>query len=59
MRECDSCYVQLPFRIDRNGSDEANWELIIPGECSRGCREILDEIVEEYSRSYDLVPEAR
>ena len=58
-RECATCYVQLPFLIDRTGTDAANWELIIPRECTRGCREILDEIVEEFSRSYDLIPEAR
>jgi len=59
VRECDRCYVQLPFLIDRADSDAGNWELIIPQECARGCREILDEIVEEFSRSYDLAPEAR
>jgi hypothetical protein len=56
-RECDTCYVQLPFLIDRPAPDAPNWEIVVPRECPRMCHEILEEVVEEFSRRYDLVPE--
>jgi hypothetical protein len=51
--------VQLPFLVDRPEADAPNWEVIIPGECPRGCREVLDEVVDLFSRQYDLAAEAR
>jgi len=56
--DCSSCYVQLPFRVDRNETNAANWEVIIPSACSYNCREIMDGVIEELSRRYDLLPEA-
>jgi hypothetical protein len=56
--ECSTCYVQLPFRVDNPNHAGANWEVIFPGECAHGCREILDEVVEEFSHRYDLLPES-
>ena len=56
--ECTTCYVQLPFRVDSPNHAGANWEVTFPTECPRGCREILDEVVEEFARSYELLPEA-
>ena len=54
---CTSCYVQLPFRVDRRDPDAANWEVIVPTSCSLGCREIMDEVIEDFSRRYELSPE--
>jgi hypothetical protein len=56
--ECSACYVQLPFRVDRAGVDAPNWEVIFPAECSYGCRELMDEVIEDYSGRYELLPEA-
>ena len=55
--ECTTCFVQLPFRVDNTNHAGANWEILFPSECSRGCREILDEIVEDFSRRYNLIAE--
>lgn len=55
--ECSACYVQLPFRVDRPDAAKANWEVIFPATCPLGCREILDEVVEDLSQRYDLLPE--
>jgi hypothetical protein len=57
--DCSSCYVQLPFRVDRRDPEDANWEVIIPTSCSFGCREVMDEVVEEFSRRYELLPGER
>ena len=52
--ECSACYVQLPFRVDRNERDAPNWEVIFPPGCGYGCREVLDSVIEEFARQYDL-----
>ena len=57
--DCSACYVQLPFRVDRNDAGTANWEVIIPAGCNYNCREIMDGVIEEFSTRYDLLPEAR
>ena len=59
VRECETCYVQLPFRIDRPVPEAANWEIIVPRECTLRCHEILREVAENLSEQYDLEPEAR
>lgn len=56
--ECSACYVQLPFRVDRPEADAPNWEVIFPATCSFGCRELMDEVVEDYSRRYELLAES-
>ena len=55
--ECSSCYVQLPFRVDRPQAAGPNWEVIFPASCTFGCREVMDDVVEDFSRRYDLRPE--
>ncbi len=55
--ECSSCYVQLPFRVDRADVDEPNWEVILPVECPFGCRELMDEVIEDFSQRFELLPE--
>src|SRR5690242_7574258 len=57
--DCSSCYVQLPFRVDRNEPNAPNWEVFVPTSCGFNCREVMDEVIEHFSRSYDLLPEAR
>ena len=52
--DCQSCYVQLPFRVDRRDGGAANWEVIFPGDCSFGCREVMDSVIDEFARLYDL-----
>ena len=57
--ECTSCYVQLPFRVDRAGTDAPNWEVIFPAECSYGCRVVMDEVIEDFSQRYELLAESQ
>jgi len=59
VRECETCYVQLPFLVDRPAPEAANWEIVVPRECTHRCHEILEEVIEEFSGQYDLAPEAR
>jgi len=57
-RECASCYLMLPYRVDRVDG-EANWEVIIPAGCSHGCANVIEELVAEYGQEYDLAAESR
>ncbi len=59
VRECETCYVQLPFLIDRPTPDAANWEVIVPRACTLRCNEILEQVVDELGGQYDLVPGSR
>ncbi len=56
--QCTSCYVQLPFRIDRPHDGAPNWEVIIPDACDYGCREVMDAVIEDFLGRYDLSTEA-
>ena len=51
---CDTCFVQLPFRVDRHDDDASNWEMVMPAPCGRGCGPILEELVQEFAMLYDL-----
>src|ERR1700694_571222 len=42
--ECRLCYVQLPYRIDRQDPNSANWEITLPKPCPYGCQALLDEL---------------
>jgi hypothetical protein len=53
-RECGTCFVQLPYRIDVMGTGDANWELMIPPPCSFACASLLEDIASEYQARYDL-----
>lgn len=54
-RECDACFVPLPFRVDtRDGVP--NWEVDIR-PCDKRCEFILDELVQELQGTHDLVPD--
>ena len=53
-RECEACFVQLPYRTDARRNGEANWELVVPDKCERGCANALEDIVQQYRERYDL-----
>ena len=52
--ECDACYIQLPYRVDRLDENAANWELLIPPACPYGCRVVIEDLVQEFGTLYDL-----
>jgi hypothetical protein len=52
--ECKTCFVQLPFRIDRQGESDPNWEVVTPAPCPYGCRAIIEELAAEFGARYDL-----
>jgi len=52
-RECASCYLMLPFRVDR-ADGGPNWEVIVPAACPHGCAYVIEELVAEYGQEYDL-----
>jgi len=52
--KCGSCYILLPYRVDRGDGERANWEIIMPPECPFGCARIVEALVDEYSLQYDL-----
>lgn len=58
-RECAACYVSLPYRIDASGSEAANWELVLPSGCGRGCDMVLEDLVLEFQALYRLNGETR
>ena len=54
-KDCGSCYILLPYRVDTNGDGEsANWEVILPPECAYGCIRIVEDLVYKYSDIYQL-----
>ena len=57
--ECNACFVQLPFRVDRIEPHAPNWELVMPPLCAKGCAAVLDELVLEYGSLYDLKTNGR
>ena len=52
--DCTTCFVQLPFRVDRANEEHPNWEVLMPGVCPLGCRTLIDELVAEFGARYDL-----
>lgn len=55
--ECGTCYMQLPFRVDQIAPGSPNWEVIFPPSCTFGCREAMDEVIEDFAQRYELLPE--
>jgi hypothetical protein len=53
-RDCDVCYIQLPYRVDRQDPETSNWELVVPPDCGSGCRELVEELAMEFSLLFDL-----
>ena len=58
-RECTTCYVSLPYRVDRGEAEDANWEIVLPASCRWGCDLLIEEIVGEFQSRYELVAETR
>jgi len=56
-RDCGGCYILLPYRIDQPDHSKANWEIVIPDECIYGCARVVEDLVAEYARIYDLAPD--
>ena len=52
--DCNACFVQLPFRVDRHDAHAPNWELVMPPQCTKGCTPLLEDLVIEYGLLYDL-----
>ena len=50
---CGACYILLPYRVDQHDGS-ANWEIIMPPDCAFGCANIVEELVDEYAKVYDL-----
>jgi len=44
-RECKSCYILLPYRVDSRDDGDGNWEIVIPPECPYGCSAVLEELL--------------
>jgi len=55
---CGGCFMQLPYRVDREESEGANWEVMLPQGCGHNCRALAEELVDEFRMLYDLSPEA-
>ncbi len=55
--DCDVCYVQLPFRVDRHDEESPNWEVVLPPTCPKGCRQVVEDLVAEFGTLYDLRPD--
>lgn len=53
-RQCDACFVSLPFRVDRRGPEGPNWETILPSPCEARCDALLQEIVARMQLAYEL-----
>ena len=49
---CDVCYIQLPYRVDREDEAAANWEIVIPAACPHDCRQLIQDIAAEYGVRY-------
>ena len=56
--QCSTCFVQLPYRVDRVDEDSPNWEIATPSHCDHGCTAIIDDLAYEFGLVYELVPEA-
>lgn len=56
--DCAACYVQLPFRVDRSDGTASNWEVIVPAGCDYNCREVMGDVIEDFSQRFELLPEA-
>ena len=55
-RQCGGCYILLPYRVDQSDGD-ANWEVVLPPECTHECSRVVEELVDQYAKVYDLAPD--
>jgi hypothetical protein len=52
--DCVTCFVQLPFRVDRRDEEAPNWEVVTPPDCPHNCRLLIEELVAEMGERYDV-----
>lgn len=55
---CNACFIQLPYRVDRNQDAARNWELPMPPDCGGECRGIIEDLYDEFSTKYDVKAES-
>jgi hypothetical protein len=55
--QCGTCFMQLPFPVDRRDAEAPNWEVVTPPLCENGCAAVIDELVYEFGLLYDLKPD--
>ena len=55
-RQCGSCYILLPYRVDANDGG-ANWEIVLPPDCAFECARVVEDLVEQYAKVYELAPD--
>jgi hypothetical protein len=53
-RECSVCFIQLPYRIDVRKAGDANWEMVTPAACGKGCDLVVEELLGEFQSLYEL-----
>lgn len=53
-RECASCVVQLPYRVELAGNPPGSWDIDTPERCAQGCAEVFEEVVAEFQGLYEL-----
>lgn len=53
-RECGACELQLPYPVKSAGG--ADWQMVPPRDCGRGCMSVFEELVNEFQRLYALKP---
>jgi hypothetical protein len=56
--ECNACFIQLPYRVDRHEGALGNWELPMPPDCGGECRGIIEELYAEFAQLYDVKAES-
>ena len=53
-RQCDACFVSLPFYVGRRCPEGPNWEALLPARCEARCDALLQEIVAEMQLAWEL-----
>jgi hypothetical protein len=58
-RECEGCFVSLPFPVDSQDGGASDWEMVMPGRCAQGCEEVLEELLAQFQGRYALKRDAQ
>lgn len=56
--KCETCFIQLPYRVDRQVSSAGNWQLSMPPDCGGECRGIIEDLYAEFATRFDLTEES-
>ena len=57
-RPCNACFIDLPRSSERLDEAGPNWSLDMPPDCGGECRGIIEDLVAQYGRMYDLKAES-